>query len=640
MRHDATARRRAVAANDATIRRAAPLRPAFRLVAIPLAAVLIAAFPARAHPQAGPPSDAGASTGASAPDRDPEAGAPDSQGGPALETVAPDSPRASLSAYLDLCREGRHDAAARYLDLSPDSAGRGAELARRLKAVLDRHAWFDLDLISPRSGGDTEDGLPPGLEEIASIPGPGSVDEPVRLARRAGPEGARWVFTRGTVDRIDPWYMRLGDRWLLETLPEPFLRPGPANLLWWQWLALPFLLLVAWGIALPLSRITRAALGRLGARTSALLRDAVVGRLGGPLTLAWAVAAAYVLLPWLGLLAPAAAAVQAFLRVGLFLAFFWGLLRCIDILDGVITRSAWAREHPAARTLVPLGGRTLKVAVVAMAAVAIISELGYPVASLVAGLGIGGLALALAAQKTVEHLFGSFSIGVDQPFREGDFVRIEDFVGTVEEIGLRSTRFRTLDRTLITIPNGRLADMRIESFTARDRMRLACTIGLVYGTTAAQMRRVLEGLEGVLRRHPRIWPDAVVVRFKEFAASSLDIEVMAWFMTPEWSEFQLIRQEVLLGFMEVVEAAGTSFAFPTRTVHLAAAPPAAPPAAGDQARLPDRAEGAGTRSDHGAEARRAHATSSRPPGEGAPPQSTSAQRGDAEKAAWIRPTWE
>jgi MscS family membrane protein len=167
----------------------------------------------------------------------------------------------------------------------------------------------------------------------------------------------------------------------------------------------------------------------------------------------------------------------------------------------------------------------------------------------------------------VENLFGSVALAIDQPFRVGDFVKVEEFVGTVEEVGLRSTRFRTLDRTLISIPNGRVADMRLESFSARDRMRLACTVGLVYGTTAVQMREVLAGLEGVLRAHPLIWPEAVVVRLKEFAPSSLDIEVMAWFETSEWSEFQLIRQEVLLQFVEVVEKAGTSFAFPTRTVH-------------------------------------------------------------------------
>jgi MscS family membrane protein len=201
-----------------------------------------------------------------------------------------------------------------------------------------------------------------------------------------------------------------------------------------------------------------------------------------------------------------------------------------------------------------------------------LAQLGYPVASLVAGLGIGGLAVALAAQKTLENLFGAFSIGMDQPLRVGDFVKIEDFVGTVEAVGLRSTRVRTLDRTLISIPNGKLAELRVESYTARDRMRLACTLGLVYGTSSSTLREILAGWEKVLRAHPKIWTDSVVVRFKEFGQSSLDVEIMAWFVTQEWSEFQLIRQNVLLDFMAVVEASGSSFAFPTRTLHIAGAP--------------------------------------------------------------------
>ncbi len=256
------------------------------------------------------------------------------------------------------------------------------------------------------------------------------------------------------------------------------------------------------------------------------------------------------------------------IRVGFFVVIFWSIWRLIDVVRQVLSHSRWALTSASSRSLLPLGARVTKVVVLAMAAVAVLSMLGYPVASLVAGLGLVGLALALAAQKTVENLFGAFSIGVDQPFREGDFVKIEDFVGTVEAMGLRSSRFRTLDRTLITIPNGRLADMRLESYTARDRLRLATVIGLVYETTSAQMREVLAGFERVLREHPKIWPDVVTVRFREFAASSLDIEVMAWFRTADWGEFQLIRQEVLLQFMEVVEKAGSSFAFPTQTVHL------------------------------------------------------------------------
>jgi MscS family membrane protein len=223
------------------------------------------------------------------------------------------------------------------------------------------------------------------------------------------------------------------------------------------------------------------------------------------------------------------------------------------------------------RAFLPIAARMGKVAVATLAVVVGLSELDYPVASLLAGLGIGGLAFALAAQKTVENLFGAVAISLDQPIREGDFVKVEDFVGTVEAIGLRATRIRTLDRTLISLPNGKVADMRLESFSARDRMRLACEIGLEYRTTEQQMREVLAGLEGVLRSHPKIWPDAVVVRFKQFGASSLDIEIMAWFETADWGEFQLIRQEVLLQFMGVVERAGTSFAFPTRTIHLAEA---------------------------------------------------------------------
>jgi MscS family membrane protein len=148
-------------------------------------------------------------------------------------------------------------------------------------------------------------------------------------------------------------------------------------------------------------------------------------------------------------------------------------------------------------------------------------------------------------------------------------VRVESGVsGTVEAIGLRSTRLRTLDRTVVTIPNGKLADQRIETFAARDRCRLFCTLTLVYATTAAQMRSVLEGVEAVLRRHPRVWPEGISVRFVAMSSSSLDVEVIAWFDTADWNEFQSIRQEVLLALIDVVERAGTAFAFPTQTVQL------------------------------------------------------------------------
>jgi MscS family membrane protein len=351
-------------------------------------------------------------------------------------------------------------------------------------------------------------------------------------------------------------------------LPEALLQRGPFDLFWWQWIALPALILLATALGSVLGSVTAVLLRRIAGLRPGRWDLIAVGRIRGPLTVAWTLAGIYLTVPWLELRQTAQGAVNRMLRVAFLLVVFWALARSVEIVGRWVAQSSWALSRGGARSLVSLAARCGKFGVWTMAVVAVLSELGYPVASLIAGLGIGGLAVALAAQKTVENLFGAFSLGADQPLREGDFVRVEDFVATVETIGLRSTRFRTLDRTLITIPNGRLAEMRLESFTVRDRMRLACTVGVVYGTTAEQLRRVLGGLERTLREHPRIWPDAVVVRFKELAASSLDIEVMAWFQTPEWSEFQLIRQEILLQFMEVVEKAGTSFAFPTRTVHL------------------------------------------------------------------------
>jgi len=361
---------------------------------------------------------------------------------------------------------------------------------------------------------------------------------------------------------------------MLEHLPPILLRPGPGDVLWWQWIALPLLVAAAVIFGKIAGRIVRGIALRIATRTSITWDDVVVSRLAGPVSAALGLAAAAAMLGLLGLYPPAQALAFRLVRAGYFVIFFWSVFRLIDVGFHLLKSTPWAVASTTSQSLIPLGSRVAKVAVWAIATVAVLSLLGYPVASLIAGLGIGGLALALAAQKTVENLFGAFSIGVDQPFRVGDFVKVQDFVATVEAIGLRSTRFRTLDRTLVTIPNGHLADSRIESYTARDRMRLHAIIGLVYETTEAQMREVLAGFERVLREHPRIWPDAMVIRFREFAASSLDIEVMCWFQTQVFSEFQEMRQEVLLGFMGVVEQAGTSIAFPTRTVHLVSDAPA------------------------------------------------------------------
>ena len=477
-----------------------------------------------------------------------------------------DSPRASLDRFLRDCRAGDYEAAARFLQVDED----GAKLARRLKAVIDRGGWIDLDRISDAQHGAVDDGLPPDTDEVAAFDVESAGRASIKVVRAVDDGGAKWVFTERTVARIDAWFEVLPDRFAIEHLPEVLLRPGWLELLWWQWIAAPLLVLLAAMGGRLLGWITHAVVRRLASRTKTEWDDVLLDRLKRPVVVGWAVALVYFALPLLALYAPAQLAVQHALGAFAIVIAAWASWRLVSVAASFASTTPWAASRPASKALVPLASRAASVAILALSVILVLSYLGFPVASLIAGLGVGGLALALAAQKTVENLFGAFSIGLDQPIREGDFVRVDDAVGTVEAIGLRSTRIRTLDRTVVSLPNGKLADMRLESSSARDRIRLACTIGLVYETSRAQMRTVLEGLERVLRDHPKIWPDAVVVRFSAFGASSLDIEIMAWFQTAEWSEFQEIRQEVLLSFMAVVEEAGSGFAFPTRTVHLVA----------------------------------------------------------------------
>jgi MscS family membrane protein len=371
--------------------------------------------------------------------------------------------------------------------------------------------------------------------------------------------------------------------WFEQHLSDPLLQRGPRGLLLWQWLAVPLAVVVAWLAGRLLGWVTRRVLGLLFARTQTNWDDLLLKRLAAPLTLLWSLGVAYVILPWLALSTGAEASVERGLHAGTFVVFFWAALRGIDLGFQFLGSFPWARADPLAAGILPLGSKMARIAVVVIGVIAVLTQLGYPVASLLAGLGIGGLALALAAQKTVENLFGSVSISVDHPCRVGDYVSADGISGNVESIGLRSTRIRTVNRTIVTVPNGKLADARIENFAVRDRLRLFCTLQLVYGTTEAQLGAVLAGVEEALRTHPKLFPEGDAVRFVNMGAHSLDVEVAAYFDTTDWNEFTLIRQELFLRFMGVVERAGTSFAFPTQTVHVASVPERERPAGRDGA---------------------------------------------------------
>ena len=486
------------------------------------------------------------------------------------QVVSPASPRAALASFLRLAESGDWEGAAQYLAVPPAERDRALQLARRLKSVLDQRVAIDLRTVSAAASGDTTDGDALG-DRIAVIASANGREDPVRLVRRATTASGDqpfWVFPPATVALIDPWFEALGVPWLRERLPETLMREGPFYVYYWQWLGLALAVPVVLLVALGLGALMRGVLGRIARHTVTEWDDLLLEHLRGPFRLWAASVATGPLLAVLDLNTRMAAFLASLTRGLVLLSIFWGLLRIIRLAQDRVANAAWATgQGTQARTLVPLLGNLLRVTLAVVALLVALAQFGYPVGTLLAGLGIGGIAVALAAQKTVEHLFGSVSLAADRAFRVGDWVRAGTSEGTVERIGLRSTSFRTVDRTVVRIPNGRLADERIETFGERDRILLRTDIDLTYTTSPEQLERIRDALEATLRAHPLIFSEVVRVHVVGFTDSAIRLNVVSWFLTTDWNEFLRIRHEMLIAFMRVIHEHGSSFAFPSRTVY-------------------------------------------------------------------------
>ena len=483
-----------------------------------------------------------------------------------VSRMSPESPRASVLAFLELTKRHAYDQAAQYLEVSPRQAARAPELARRLREVLDQRLWIDMERVSPLAEGDTADG---DLirDRLGVIAGATGLPDPVMLRSVSDGRIGRWVFDSATVSLIDGWHASLPDAWLRGRIPAPLLRDGPFGVTLWQWVGMLVVVTLALVLAGVLSFLAKRIIGALTARTATHWDDLIVGRLRGPFRL-WLVGVlANPLFGVLGLNARVSGIVTASSRGVVLVAIFWALLRIVTLVQQQLLEGTWVANQPQARTLVPLLARVVRVALGIVALLVVLSQFGYSVSALLAGVGIGGVALALASQKTVEHLFGSVSLAADKVFRVGDFVRIGTLEGTVERIGLRSTSIRTLARTVVRIPNGRLAEERIETFGERDRFFFGHDIGVTYDTTPAQIRTIMEGFETRLRAEPDLWEESLTVRVIAFAESSITIRVRSWFVVSELPRFLEIQNALLLDFMEIVANAGSSFAFPSRTLY-------------------------------------------------------------------------
>lgn len=356
-------------------------------------------------------------------------------------------------------------------------------------------------------------------------------------------------------------------RWLDRLFPDSFDRIRVMGIDLVQWAGLIVLLVVAYLVALFATRIIVRMARTVASRTRTTWDDALIKYTAGPLRLALVVFLFFMSSHVLEL-GDAQRAVNVLCKLLAVVTATWLALRTVDIVGAVVQAKSREKGRAEINTLLPIGRRVTKVFLVIVAGLSLLQNLGFNITGLITGLGVGGLAVALAAQKTVENLIGGFMVVADRPVKVGDFCRVGEHTGIVEEIGTRSTRIRTLDRTLLTIPNAEFSTVRIENYAQRDKMRLHTLIGLGYDTSPDQIRYVLVEVRKMLHAHPRVLPDPCRVRLVNFGAYSLDLEVFAFVDTRDFNEFLAIREDIYLRIIDIVNGSGTYFAYPSQTLYL------------------------------------------------------------------------
>lgn len=264
--------------------------------------------------------------------------------------------------------------------------------------------------------------------------------------------------------------------------------------------------------------------------------------------------------------------VHSLLRAGMVIVGVWLGIAMTEALVDFFLAKARKTETPLDDQLLPMARSAIKLFLVVIGGVSVLQELGYSVSSLIAGLGLGGAAVAFASRDTLSNLFGSLVIFVDRPFHIGDWIEIGDIEGTVEEVGLRVTRIRTFANSLITLPNSQLTTTAINNWSRMKKRRIRMTLGVTYDTTPKQMQKLVEQMRETVRSDDRLSQDFFLINFHEFGPSSLDIFVYVFTATTNWAEYMQVRQELLLKFMDDVRGLGLSFAFPSQSIYVESLP--------------------------------------------------------------------
>lgn len=483
----------------------------------------------------------------------------ENDGNPRLAT-----PRAAVENFLKWQNPPLNDIAIAAEALSSDSnlSQREREkLARQLKRVLDGRGL----LVKLENLPDSANHVDPATNQPEFVLFPNKLPE-VYLTKT----GDNWTFSQTTIAAIPQLYSETYSKtaeWIVDKLPG-FFHTAFLGVALWQYAGLFILLLLGGLLRKVIEYVLENYLLRLTAKTSWQWDDVLLHNILKPFSFLAMVI--FFSLFYSDLQFPIEVNVVIRIALELLAAFslLWLVFRLVDVFADYLAKITKATESKFDDQLVPLLRKTLKFFAFTLGIITIIQNYGYSVSSLLAGLGIGGLAVALAARDTLANFFGSIMIFADKPFQVGDWIISNGVEGTVEEVGFRSSRIRTFYNSVVSVPNSKLADAAIDNMGLRQYRRLKTTIGLTYSTTAEQMHAFVEGIRAAIKANDKIRQDFYEIHFNEFGDFSLNVLVYCFFDVGSWSEELRERHNFLLEVLRLAEKLGVEFAFPTQTVHI------------------------------------------------------------------------
>lgn len=445
-------------------------------------------------------------------------------------------PRSTIAGYLKAMRAGDLALATHYLDyrnLSAATLNVGQEeLARQLGVVLNRTVWIDLNSISTLKEGRINDNLPPYRELIAQVEYRGNqVDILLQRIPRAEDKVQIWKVSNATVEKIP----RLFKRYSYSPLGEFLAKNSPAvdlfGVMLWQWIYLTMMLLMYFIIAKILTWVAAFSVKRVYKKVS----EEVLTFIKEPFALLITVIFARNFHEEANVTVALKAVAEG--STLLIIAWCWIFFSFIDLMKTLLAKKFIAQDKPLAVYLLRPAGTVIKIIAFTVAVLNWLENLGFNASTLLAGLGIGGLAIALAAQKTVENIIGAITLYTSAPIRIGNFCRFGNSLGVVEEIGLRATRIRTLDRSVIYVANAKFIDMDIENYSEREKIAFKPKIFLVPNTPKENIDALLAGIRAMLDATESLDKTPLRTHFKAYTIYGLELDILAYVNTTDFDVY-------------------------------------------------------------------------------------------------------